>query len=205
MVRVKDRWVKYVEDAYDFTEFKAESLVIDVGCGTGSFLPKLREHNCQAVGLDLKEDLLLECRRRGYPVIIAKAEALPIRSQAIDGVINRGVLRFTDAKATIDETARVLRPGGKARLLAHGFGYFARTLIVGPTIRRRIYALGVIVNTFLFKTLGRRLPRKVNDSVFQSLRQLSLHYEQNGLRAQTASTKRFAVWPTYIYQTLEKL
>lgn len=54
--------------------FKGSENVLDVGCGRGEFLEGLKEMGVPAYGIDLDQDMILQCREKGLKVI--KAEAL---------------------------------------------------------------------------------------------------------------------------------
>ncbi len=65
----------------------------------------------------------------GHPVIMARAENLPFRSNSCQGVLSKVVIPYTDERLAIEEIGRVLAPGGVAVLYFHGIGYSLRYLL----------------------------------------------------------------------------
>jgi ubiquinone/menaquinone biosynthesis C-methylase UbiE len=89
--------------------------VLDVGCGTGHQLARLRERGFDVTGVDGSAEMLAHARQRnlGVALHLADVEALPFADGSFDVVISIEVLRYLpDETAAIGELARVLRPGG---------------------------------------------------------------------------------------------
>jgi SAM-dependent methyltransferase len=78
---------------------------LDVGCGTGSFLPVLARYAEHVVGVDpLAEE--------GGELVRASAEDLPFDPGSFDVVVALDVLEHVDDFTALSEVRRVLRPGG---------------------------------------------------------------------------------------------
>jgi len=95
--------------------------VLDLGCGTGRNLP-LFPHGARAVGIDPCRETLGKARRRapGVPLVCARAEELPFRDGAFETVVSGLVLcSVADPPRSLAEVRRVLRPGGRLRMLEH--------------------------------------------------------------------------------------
>ena len=93
--------------------------ILDVGCGRGEWLELLREENLKAGGMDINRSMLAECRNRGLEVmegdVLAHLRSLPDASLgAITGFHLVEHLPFEALIAFLDETVRVLKPGGIA-------------------------------------------------------------------------------------------
>ncbi len=90
-------------------------LTLDMGCGTGGTLDRLREF-AQPVGLDLEPLALSLCRERGHGnLVLASATALPFAEGTFDAAIALDVLEhIPDDKLAARELARALKPGGVA-------------------------------------------------------------------------------------------
>jgi SAM-dependent methyltransferase len=107
----------------------ASGRVLEIGAGTGLNLPFYPD------GIDL---VLTEPeapmarrleRRTGAPIVAASAEELPFEDASFDTVVSTLVLcTVPDPARSIDELARVLRPGGRLLFIEHvrGEGALAR-------------------------------------------------------------------------------
>lgn len=98
-----------------------ESLVLDVGCGTGSSSLFLAEqYGCRMVGVDLDQNLLLKAqaaaKRSGISKQIAFRQAdiheLPFEDNSFDAAIIQAVLIFTEKPRVLKHVVRKLRSGG---------------------------------------------------------------------------------------------
>lgn len=88
-------------------------LILDVGCGTGGTLDRLREF-AEPVGLDLEPLALSLCRERGHEaLVLASATALPFGESTFDAIVTLDVLEhIPDHVTAAAELKRVLKPGG---------------------------------------------------------------------------------------------
>jgi 2-polyprenyl-3-methyl-5-hydroxy-6-metoxy-1,4-benzoquinol methylase len=96
-----------------------EMPVLDVGCGRGEWLELLKEQNLRAQGVDVNRVLVGECQRQGLEVIerdvIVYLRTLPDASLgAVTGFHIIEHLPFEVLVKLMDETVRVLKPGGVA-------------------------------------------------------------------------------------------
>jgi ubiquinone/menaquinone biosynthesis C-methylase UbiE len=98
-----------------------EGRVLDLGCGTGRDLP-LFGPGVRAVGLDPSHAALLRARGRGPAALLVRgrAEALPFRDSVFDTVVSGLVFcSVADPPRGLAEVRRVLRAGGRLRMLEH--------------------------------------------------------------------------------------
>lgn len=89
---------------------------LDLGCGTGFFLPALAGRCQQLYGLDLAPGMLQEATRRqsGARLVCGDAEALPFADQSLDWVFSSLALQWCEQPAlAFAELHRVLKPGGQ--------------------------------------------------------------------------------------------
>jgi O-antigen chain-terminating methyltransferase len=91
--------------------------ILDLGCGRGEWLELLREEGLQARGLDSNPVLVEECRKRGLAVVegdlLAYLRTLPDAS--VGGVTGFHLIEHLPLNTlihTLDETVRVVKPGG---------------------------------------------------------------------------------------------
>ena len=87
--------------------------LLDVGCGTGGTLDRLRPFG-SVVGLDVEALALSFCRERGHHQLVqASATSLPFADNTFDVVVALDVLEhLPDDRTAAAEIARVLKPGG---------------------------------------------------------------------------------------------
>jgi SAM-dependent methyltransferase len=95
--------------------------VLDLGCGEGQISRLMRDRGAtRVVGLDTSAAQITEAVRRGGGVAYVRASAVaaPLRTGWADAVVACLVLEHVrDLDAALDETARVVRPGGRAVIL----------------------------------------------------------------------------------------
>jgi len=105
------------------TRFGAGRRVLEAGCGTGHWLAGLADadETTEVAGIDPSEGMLAHARTRlpDAELVQGRAEALPWDDASFDAVICvNAIHHFDDAPAFIDETRRVLRPGGGVLIVA---------------------------------------------------------------------------------------
>jgi ubiquinone/menaquinone biosynthesis C-methylase UbiE len=92
--------------------------VLDIGCAAGSEIPALRERGFEVVGVDYAPQMIRYAHHRfgSDPQVQfsrADIEYLPFADERFDHALCLGVLEYLPSyQASIDEIARVLRPGG---------------------------------------------------------------------------------------------
>lgn len=87
--------------------------VLEVGCGTGLVLLRIREFARSARGVDLSPGMLEKARARGLDVKLGSATELPFESSSFDVTCSFKVLAHVpDIEKALSEMARVTRPGG---------------------------------------------------------------------------------------------
>jgi SAM-dependent methyltransferase len=105
--------------------------VLDVGCGTGEITSRLAAKYPKAtfVGIDLEETHLERARAKskafGSRVRFQTGDALnmPFGDEQFDLVVCRHVIQAVpDAAQVLREIRRVLRPGGRAHVIAEDYG-----------------------------------------------------------------------------------
>jgi demethylmenaquinone methyltransferase/2-methoxy-6-polyprenyl-1,4-benzoquinol methylase len=94
-----------------------DARVLDVATGTGAVARELlRRYSCTVVGIDQSPEMLAEARRRlgaDVELVEGRAEELPFADASFDALTFTYLLRYVDdPAATLQELARVVRPGG---------------------------------------------------------------------------------------------
>ena len=102
----------------DYYQKTAPACLLDVGCGTGAMLGRLRESwpLARAIGVDLAYDML-QCARQGVAdgaqMVQADADNLPFQENSVDLLVSASTLQWLDNPVhAIAEFVRVLKPGG---------------------------------------------------------------------------------------------
>jgi SAM-dependent methyltransferase len=195
---------RFILRDFPFTDFPPRSRILDVGLGKGEQTAALIARGCRAVGIDIDHEKACRARASGLPVVIARAEHLPFRTGAFDGVIVKVVLPYTDEAVALNEISRILRVGAIGRLCYQGVGYSLR-MFTELRWKRHVYAVRVIANTIVYALTGRRLPGFVGHTIYQSRSRLRRHYQNVGLRLiEERRAPRFLNSPVFIYHTVSR-
>ena len=147
--------------------------LLDVGCGTGHQLAHWRTLGYEVAGIDGSEEMLshAQANNPGAEIRQADARELPFADASFDRVTSIEVLRYLpDPTPSIEEMARVLRPGGEclttaAPLLSmNGYALVNRVGLGLP--------VGRLTRLKQFFTTSRRLRRQFEDAGFA---QVTIH------------------------------
>ncbi len=148
---------------------KPDSVVLDVGCGSGISAKILNQHfNCRVVGVDLSEKMIeagrLLCDSPDISLEIGDGEKLAdmAKGRVFDYVLyNASIFIFPDVEKTIGEAAACLKLGGKI-----AFSYYP--LLEGKS--------GEDLLAEAFRRLGEPEPRfRVITDYDKACRALSIH------------------------------
>lgn len=95
--------------------------ILDVGCGTGANLGMLKQFG-EAEGVDVSDDALEFCRKKGLKVHKGLAEKLPFADESFDVVTALDVVEHLDDDVSgLKEMHRVLKMGGKTLIFVPAF------------------------------------------------------------------------------------
>ena len=184
--------------------FAPGSRVLDVGFGKGEQMRQLAAGGFRVFGIDLHAERALRVHLAGLAVCRARAESIPFLSRSFDAVVCKVVVPYTDEARVIDEIARVLRPGGTARVSYHGLGYPLR-ILTEPNYKRLLYATRILVNTMLYSLTGRRLPGFLGRGLYQSRRRLRRYYDRHQLELlEDSAAPFFFNAPVFIDHTVRR-
>lgn len=107
---IKDRQRKYVK------YFNSCCNVLDIGCGRGEFMELLEENSISATGIDVNEDMVETCHRKGFNVLQVDTHSfLKDKTENYDGIFCSHVIEHIapqDALAFLDLCRKALKPQG---------------------------------------------------------------------------------------------
>lgn len=156
-------------------------LAVDVGCGSGRNLEVLARHARSVLGADCSAAAVQLTAARGFPVVQADGNLLPLADWSVDLLTALDVLEHMDDDVrTLTEFHRVLQPGGHVLLavpayrflwsehdeaLRHRRRYLASELHIkltntGFEVQKRSYAVFFVFFPIVFYRLARGLVPK---------------------------------------------
>lgn len=107
---MKDFTFKVEELIYKY--IKKDSLVLDVGCGTGIRTSKLKQKTKRITGLDLK-NFVKEKYKSDFKLVLGDGTKIPFRDKHFDFVTCWDVIEHVEKdELLLREIHRVLKPGG---------------------------------------------------------------------------------------------
>ncbi len=109
---------------HQIEQHESPGKVLDIGCGRGLLLDKLRKHGWTPLGTELSEDAAAFARNRlKLPVLTQPLEEIGLPSSGFDLVILWHVLEHVQSpRDMVREVARILKPGGTLLVAVPNFG-----------------------------------------------------------------------------------
>ncbi|GLI16015.1 class I SAM-dependent methyltransferase [Neomoorella thermoacetica] len=108
------------EPIYAYLDPHAGEHILDVGCGTGNFSLELARRGVKVTGIDISDPMLAKARKKaadaGLAIEFLHADAmnLPFGDNTFDKIVSVTALEFApELKAVLEESYRVLKPGGR--------------------------------------------------------------------------------------------
>ncbi|NWG16857.1 MAG: methyltransferase domain-containing protein [Chloroflexi bacterium] len=103
-------------------EFQSAHAILEIGTGTGAFIPILNEAapESRLVSLDMAAAMLANARRRCPTALLVQADVhdLPFAGGSLDLVVcHNSFPHFADKQTALKAMHRVLRPGGRLFIL----------------------------------------------------------------------------------------
>jgi len=114
-------WSRWRESVVPFL---ADGPLLDLGCGTGALAESLSQRGFKVVGLDREPSMLRRAHRRTIlrsRLVRGDATRLPFRSATFASCIATFPANFILQPTTLDEIARLLRPGGVLAIVMSGY------------------------------------------------------------------------------------
>jgi len=130
-----------VDDLYTLlSRLENDSIVLDLGCGRGSFHYEACRGHIVAMDLAIPEK---DVRRHQAAYLLADSSAIPLADASVDAVISHHTLEhFPDYKTTLSEIRRILSPKGWLWIaVPNGYGF-------DDALYRFVFAGGGHVNRF---------------------------------------------------------
>jgi ubiquinone/menaquinone biosynthesis C-methylase UbiE len=144
--RYSERPDDYLDWILDRLDPQPGDLAIDVGCGKGSYHPRLVARGVRAIlGLDASSAMVAATQRQaneqGWPVVAieASAEQLPVPDGSYDvAMANHVLFLIADQRAALRELRRVLKPSGRVVLSTNAEDHSARLLALHRTAAQKL-------------------------------------------------------------------
>ena len=94
-------------------EFLSDSSLVDFGVGTGRFAAPLLGLGHEVVGIDISQQMMQQAKEKGVTgLIIASAEAAPIRSESFDyAMVVHFMHLLQNWRTAMKEISRIVRKG----------------------------------------------------------------------------------------------
>lgn len=114
---IKERQRIYLPYIHEAGAGELQTRVVDLGCGRGEWLELLRESGVNAEGVDINRVFLKWCRELGLSVVESDALAYlrSLSANSVGALTAFHLIEHLPLKtlvALLDETLRVLKPGG---------------------------------------------------------------------------------------------
>lgn len=106
-----DHWYPLI--AATISRYCETKLVLDLGCGTGTYTRIITEHG-HVLGLDISKVMLGYAKSKHPKLSLALADAhhIPLRVESIDTVVCIGLFEYVERAMVLKEINRVLKPDG---------------------------------------------------------------------------------------------
>jgi ubiquinone/menaquinone biosynthesis C-methylase UbiE len=134
-------------------------IVLDLGCGSGQPWTTFENAGDRIIGIDISLERLSRAAAK-YPnriFFLAAGEFIPLGSQSVDRVVANVALPYMDIPRTLQESARVLRPGGTFKASLHPWKFTVHEFwhVAFPRPGAMLRRLRVMGNGLKFHLTGR--------------------------------------------------
>ncbi|NPE08847.1 MAG: class I SAM-dependent methyltransferase [Asgard group archaeon] len=116
-----------LDDLLEYLPLDSENILLDLGGGTGRAAEQLQDHVNECIVLDPSYEMLLEAKKKTdrFLNIQAVGEALPFRDNSMKQIfLNDSFHHIKKQRETLEESFRVLKPGGKLIIREFDKNYF---------------------------------------------------------------------------------
>lgn len=106
-----------------------DELIVEAGCGTGRYVRALIGYGYEVVGIEWEQQIIRRANEvwPNAPLICGDVRRFPFPGQSVVAVISLGVIEhFHDPWGVLQDTVRVLQPGGLLYLVVPYVNYLRR-------------------------------------------------------------------------------
>jgi len=134
---------------------KPDSVVADLGCGSGYFTVPLAAKAKKVYGIDVQKEMIDYLREKirklkikNVTLIVSKPSEIPLENESIDVLLSVNTLHeFDNRKRMIDEMKRVVKKGGRLLIV----DFMKKDTGFGPPVTIRVSKAEAVK---LFETKG---------------------------------------------------
>lgn len=103
---------------------RLKGVILEDGCGVGSYLQRFAKNAKQAIGLEVEFPRCVEAHQLSDQVICGVGETLPFPDNRFDLILSHEVLEHVkNDRLAVSEIVRTLKPGGRLVLFVPNRGY----------------------------------------------------------------------------------
>ncbi|VVB74603.1 Ubiquinone/menaquinone biosynthesis C-methyltransferase UbiE [Candidatus Tiddalikarchaeum anstoanum] len=105
-------------DALEIANFKKDSLILDLGCGTGFSTRVLLDKGFDAVGCDISRNMIILAKNKKIKKLAeCDIRNLPFKDESFDGAVSISTVQWLkpeEYETALSELSRVLKKGSTA-------------------------------------------------------------------------------------------
>lgn len=107
-----DHWYPAIESL--IKRYSKNSIVLDMGCGSGNYSFEIKKYAKQVIGIDSSKRMINYAKNKyqGIDFIYANALNIPFENNYFDVVFSSGLFEYVDKDKLTSEMSRVLKSGG---------------------------------------------------------------------------------------------
>jgi len=115
-------WCKSARSCGEAIEYFGNGRLLDFGCGSGTFLRRMREMGWDGTGIDFSEAAVSRVKESGIPAYIGSLPCEALQRRTFDLITMRHVLEHVaDPRAVLRAALDLLSPGGELRIQSPNF------------------------------------------------------------------------------------